>query len=915
MQNSDIVDVVGLTPVPSPAPSSPLLHSATVPAVVGALGDGIHDAQTKEAMPAKSSAAKGAGRTVGSPAMNEDGKIRCVCGNEEDDGFTIQCDGCLVWQHAICVGIARTTVPDTFLCEECRPEVDVEAPSRRRRNTLPRDNAASLNAAFNEISENILHADAVAELRRIASRIDDALRQMPRLPKDLSLGQVNFEQCRTVVFPTLEAIGMNVKGYEVRELRVRSLAGKKQGQVARLGVFALEDIDPGSLIGEYFGQVASTDSLSSVLNAVPVAQSHVLILADTPAVIVDARRFGGALRHVRRSCRANCEAKVVLVETAKTLEAAVHWCLFAGNTIRENEELFLPIDYSEGNRFFRYECCCSYPELCLADEMAPPVRGAWSVVVPPESVSPKSLGRERKTVGGSGGESASLAAASSASISSPPRIVSLSTSATSMKRNPGGEKKLSREERKLQQYIEFIERMEMAEKKHVKRTGSVSGDGASPPTKKTASPAARRGRKSGSRDISEASSISNEVSSAMDIDSTSGQPSVASLSPTKQTVPLKKYLCKTLADMSRPFSSIPASPVKSDPEPSLRRSGDRDKDGNGSPLPTHNDEPCPAHHRAEDGENVMGGDVDVVGFTSPPPHTDNVLDTPSKKRVSLSDYLMRRRSSPGQKSPVPEVSLKGEEDVIVKKEETRPRHEAMQTPQHKVMPTPRQDISFSNRPVSTPPPPIPAFHHQPSMSSSVSPSPHFPTPRYSTPPPAMLTEHWHRMAAKSESRSLSGSVEEQRRASQLFEHSTREQFHARSTPFHPYPPSHLPPHVPPILPPQYFAPPDQYYRGGESHQHPGYRADYRPEHRHHNPYHHDRDWHHDKREQERDGRDRERIDRDRDRDRERERETRDRPSYRDRDWGRQRDWERERERERERDRDRDRDKSFRRDET
>jgi hypothetical protein len=85
MQLSDIVDVVGLTPVPSPAPSS-------------------------------------------EPRTEDDtGKIRCVCGSDEDDGFTIQCDSCLAWQHAVCVGIARNNVPEVFLCEECRPDdVDVE---------------------------------------------------------------------------------------------------------------------------------------------------------------------------------------------------------------------------------------------------------------------------------------------------------------------------------------------------------------------------------------------------------------------------------------------------------------------------------------------------------------------------------------------------------------------------------------------------------------------------------------------------------------------------------------------------------------------------------------------------------------------------------------------------------------------
>lgn len=49
--------------------------------------------------------------------------IRCVCENTDDDGFTIQCDDCLVWQHAICVGISKDNVPDSYFCDVCRPDL------------------------------------------------------------------------------------------------------------------------------------------------------------------------------------------------------------------------------------------------------------------------------------------------------------------------------------------------------------------------------------------------------------------------------------------------------------------------------------------------------------------------------------------------------------------------------------------------------------------------------------------------------------------------------------------------------------------------------------------------------------------------------------------------------------------------
>lgn len=47
------------------------------------------------------------------------GTIRCICRISDDDGFTIQCDKCLVWQHAFCVNIDKHNIPDQYLCDMC----------------------------------------------------------------------------------------------------------------------------------------------------------------------------------------------------------------------------------------------------------------------------------------------------------------------------------------------------------------------------------------------------------------------------------------------------------------------------------------------------------------------------------------------------------------------------------------------------------------------------------------------------------------------------------------------------------------------------------------------------------------------------------------------------------------------------
>lgn len=55
--------------------------------------------------------------------MGEDnGIIRCICGFTEDDGFTIQCEGCNAWEHGLCFGYRdESSVPETYFCELCEP--------------------------------------------------------------------------------------------------------------------------------------------------------------------------------------------------------------------------------------------------------------------------------------------------------------------------------------------------------------------------------------------------------------------------------------------------------------------------------------------------------------------------------------------------------------------------------------------------------------------------------------------------------------------------------------------------------------------------------------------------------------------------------------------------------------------------
>ncbi|XP_048364005.1 PHD finger protein 20-like protein 1 isoform X2 [Sphaerodactylus townsendi] len=46
--------------------------------------------------------------------------VRCVCEMDEENGFMIQCEECLCWQHSVCMGLLEDSIPEQYVCYVCR---------------------------------------------------------------------------------------------------------------------------------------------------------------------------------------------------------------------------------------------------------------------------------------------------------------------------------------------------------------------------------------------------------------------------------------------------------------------------------------------------------------------------------------------------------------------------------------------------------------------------------------------------------------------------------------------------------------------------------------------------------------------------------------------------------------------------
>ncbi|CCH45538.1 SET domain-containing protein 3 [Wickerhamomyces ciferrii] len=359
----------------------------------------------------------------------DSGLITCVCSFEDDDGFTIQCDNCYRWQHAVCMGISSMdNVPDDYLCNVCSPrKIDVKKAKalqtqrlnsiRRRKERRSRNsegdgsnNNNNNNVGGNDPKEGSGQDSSDDKLKNEQS--NQSNKPTRPKPKQNAYGK-NLEDDDIQVLDVKDAYQTiyfalndydyqdesiynftdNLKKldnplfYQISQKEYEStnfpqlnikpyseINNKKFNGLSRLGLFTESTISIGDLIGEYLGEIGNKDKyITDSRNHYRiwgVEKPQVQFIPGFPLVI-DARNSGNLTRFIRRSCNANCELQTVIISKEK-----VKFVLRAIKLIKPGAELTLnwnwdvnhPIKSIEEGRPFDQTSDAVKPSLVLSVE-------------------------------------------------------------------------------------------------------------------------------------------------------------------------------------------------------------------------------------------------------------------------------------------------------------------------------------------------------------------------------------------------------------------------------------------------------------------------------------------------------------------------------------------------------------------
>ncbi|CAN8025174.1 unnamed protein product, partial [Ixodes persulcatus] len=325
----------GAPPPPTPPQSPPPAPQAPVHRVNGVLSSEDRGIPLEQAPPPTSlpnGCLEEVKREGASPA--EESVTRCICGFNHDDEYMICCDHCSVWQHVDCMGLDRSRIPETYLCERCHPRrVD-----RHRARTLQTRKKQQMSRAPSRVESTSDESGggAAGALQGDENRGGDhggtphPKGAHPRVRRKRRRSEGKDPAGRQLDPATGDTVA-------TKRLKAKACGGGQRRLVAT------HALGPQQPLLEVRGKFLSASQFRHQ-NPVFHKRLYPFVLfyqpcAEEETVCVDAREYGNEARFVRRSCCPNVQVQHVVHN------GLLHLYLVSSRDIAPGQELTIPFDF------------------------------------------------------------------------------------------------------------------------------------------------------------------------------------------------------------------------------------------------------------------------------------------------------------------------------------------------------------------------------------------------------------------------------------------------------------------------------------------------------------------------------------------------------------------------------------------
>ncbi|KAL9545667.1 hypothetical protein MBANPS3_007040 [Mucor bainieri] len=331
--------------------------------------------------------------------------IRCVCDDSDDDGFTIQCEHCENWQHASCVNIKKSNIPEHYMCDRCSRKLAKRDPHQARRRhssseadkrprskkraipqkrTYPLDSddddhddddddnhdnndhdSTTHRTKFTPLSKNVFKEKLVQHLlvevhRQWMESNKSGNKHKAELATNSSSSSSSSSAAVAKGLESIVVMESNlllpaIPKASVKPLR-RSLRGTflQQQQQAdpsvEKGVFADIHIPEQRYLMEVTGEYARKSECKND------PANHFTLLGTPPAhvfffrnidICIDARYAGNDTRYIRRSCAPNAEIRGVILPNDSD-DHTIHMGVYTTEPVDRGEEITLAWHWQRG---------------------------------------------------------------------------------------------------------------------------------------------------------------------------------------------------------------------------------------------------------------------------------------------------------------------------------------------------------------------------------------------------------------------------------------------------------------------------------------------------------------------------------------------------------------------------------------